>query len=146
MKTTATTRLPLMLLVTAALSASAGCYSSGAYVEPTYVEVEAAPPPPRVERIPYQPGPGYVWVPGFWNWAGGRYVWHAGYWAVPPQTGHVWVPSGWVRHGRHYRYVPGRWSTPGHAHRHYYTPGQRRRPVHTVPPRGRDNRPPPVRR
>src|SRR5882724_6164858 len=48
-----------------------------------YEEVVVAqpPPPPIVEEYYYPaPGPGYVWVGGYWGWYGGRCVWVSGYW------------------------------------------------------------------
>ena len=51
-----------------------------------------APPPPRVLRVrPLSPGPGYVWVDGYWYPIGGRYRWHAGYWTRPPYVGARWI-------------------------------------------------------
>lgn len=134
----------LAVLAVAGLTLTSACGSSGYYVDNAYVEVDDAPPPPRAEVIPLRPGGGHVWVPGYWYWTGSRYIWHAGYWSVPPAQGHVWVPSGWVHHHGRYRYVPGRWSTPNRVPHHRYAPGHRQRPVHVAPPRG--NRPPPVRR
>jgi hypothetical protein len=65
-----------------------------------------APPPPRYVRVrPVAPGPGYVWVDGYWYPVRGRYVWHRGYWTYPPYGGAVWV-------GPHYegrRYYNGYW-------------------------------------
>jgi WXXGXW repeat (2 copies) len=29
------------------------------------------------------PGPGYIWVDGFWEYVGPRRVWRPGYWAPP---------------------------------------------------------------
>jgi hypothetical protein len=50
------------------------------------------PPPPRVVRVqPRSPGPGYVWVDGYWYPNRGRYVWHNGYWTRPPYEGTRWV-------------------------------------------------------
>jgi len=70
------------------------------------VWVVAAPPAVVVDTVPAQPGPGYVWVGGYWQWDGAHYV---------------WVPGRWVRHagawcGGHWRHVPGSgwyWD-PGH--------------------------------
>lgn len=44
----------------------------------------AAPPEPApiAEVVSAAPAPGYVWVPGHWDWHPfqGRYTWVAGYW------------------------------------------------------------------
>jgi hypothetical protein len=59
------------------------------------VGIRIGPPPaPRVLRvIPPTPGPGYVWIGGYWYAAGGKYRWHAGYWTLPPYAGARWVPA-----------------------------------------------------
>jgi hypothetical protein len=50
------------------------------------------PPPPRVMAVrPAAPGPGFVWVDGYWYPSGGRYRWHEGYWTRPPYEGARWV-------------------------------------------------------
>ena len=50
------------------------------------------PPPERVVRVqPRQPGPGYVWVGGYWYPVGSHYKWHEGYWSRPPYEGAHWV-------------------------------------------------------
>jgi len=51
-----------------------------------------APPPPRVIRThPRSPGPGYVWIDGYWFAEGRRYKWHDGYWTRPPYEGARWI-------------------------------------------------------
>jgi len=75
------------------------------------VRVNAPPPPLRREVVVVRPGPDYVWVPGYWNWAPARrdYVWVGGVWLRPPYRHAVWVGPRWVRRG-HYRYfVRGHW-------------------------------------
>ena len=42
--------------------------------------VVVAAPPPQVEVIGLAPGPGYIWISGFWNAMGGRQVWIGGHW------------------------------------------------------------------
>jgi hypothetical protein len=50
------------------------------------------PPAPRVIAVrPGSPGPGYMWVDGYWYPEGGRYRWHAGYWSRPPYAGAHWI-------------------------------------------------------
>jgi hypothetical protein len=74
-----------------------------------YVAVESAPPPERVEVVEQAPGPGYVWVAGFWDWSGADYVWVPGGWAVPPHGRHVWIHDSWDRRGNRWRHARGRW-------------------------------------
>jgi hypothetical protein len=51
-----------------------------------------APPPPRVVRVrPAAPGPGWLWVDGYWYAVGHKYRWHDGYWTRPPYEGARWV-------------------------------------------------------
>jgi hypothetical protein len=40
----------------------------------------AVAPAPQVEVIGVAPGPGYIWIGGFWNLIGGRHVWVGGHW------------------------------------------------------------------
>ncbi|HYW46266.1 MAG TPA: YXWGXW repeat-containing protein [Bryobacteraceae bacterium] len=64
------------------------------------------PPPPRVVRVrPVAPGPGYVWLDGYWYAVGSRYRWHAGYWTRPPYEGARWV----VPHHDGERFFAGYW-------------------------------------
>lgn len=89
------------------LGALTGCAARATYYGPGYVRV--APPPPRVEVYGLAPGPGYVWVGGFWDWRGGGYAWTPGYWSRPPRPRAVWVPGYWShRHDRYY-YRRGYW-------------------------------------
>jgi WXXGXW repeat (2 copies) len=64
-----------------------------------------APPPPPAEVIVAAPGPGYLWIGGYWGWAGGRHVWTPGRW-TQPRPGYRWVPRGWNQ-------GPGGWHQHG---------------------------------
>ena len=56
------------------------------------VGIRIGPPPPRVVRVrPALPGPGFVWVDGYWYAAGSRYKWHEEYWTRPPYPAARWV-------------------------------------------------------
>ena len=65
------------------------------------------PPPPAAVVTPVvpAPGPGYVWVPGHYDWAGGQWVWVEGACALPPRPHAVWVaPAVDIRlHRGHWR-------------------------------------------
>jgi hypothetical protein len=101
----------LSLMLAAALAmGQAGCVVSppqGSVVVRDEV-VLRAPPAALSERRVYAPGPGYVWIGGYWNWVAGRHVWVAGRWAAP-RAGYVWVPHAWVHYGQGWRLREGYW-------------------------------------
>jgi hypothetical protein len=70
--------------------------------------VLVAPPPPRAEVMGEPPSPGMVWLDGYWDWVGDRYVWTAGHWEGR-RPGHHWVAHQWVRQGDGWRMKPGHW-------------------------------------
>ncbi|MCL4402176.1 MAG: hypothetical protein M1436_05890, partial [Acidobacteria bacterium] len=75
----------------------------------------APPPPPVVVYRPPCPGPGYMWVPGYYYPAGENYAWRSGFWSRPPYAGAYWVAPRY--YGR--RYYPGYWGRrEGHWDRH----------------------------
>jgi hypothetical protein len=73
------------------------------------VYVRIGPPAPIVERVVVAPGPGYVWVPGFYRWDGGRYIWVAGHHVRPPRGRAVWAPGHWTHARQGWYWVDGRW-------------------------------------
>jgi WXXGXW repeat (2 copies) len=70
--------------------------------------IVAAPPAPIVEVRPAAPAPGWVWMDGYWNWAGGRHVWVRGRW-VAPHPGYHWVGHHWVHERGGWRLEDGHW-------------------------------------
>jgi hypothetical protein len=72
--------------------------------------VRVGPPAPVVEARIIAPGPGYVWVPGYYFWSGAQYVWRPGVWIRPPRGRGVWVPGHWVNEGRRgWFWIDGHW-------------------------------------
>lgn len=71
------------------------------------VDIDVAPPVPRVEVIP-PPRAGYVWAPGYWAWRNGAHVWIGGRW-VAERRGYHWVPDRWEQVGPHWHYWRGHW-------------------------------------
>lgn len=68
-------------------------FAAGGLLAQVSLGIRIGPPPaPRIVRVrPPEPGPGYVWVDGYWYAAGNRYRWHDGYWTRPPYEGARWV-------------------------------------------------------
>ena len=87
-----------------ASSAFVGC--GGGYAA---FRVGAPPPPSVVGAIGVAPGPGFLWVDGFWDLRGSRWVWVDGRWARPPRGRTHWEPDRWERHGDRWRYNRGHW-------------------------------------
>jgi hypothetical protein len=71
------------------------------------VIVDVAPPAARVEAVP-APRPGYVWTPGYWNYAGHRHVWVAGTWARE-RPGYEYHPAAWAQRDGHWVLDRGAW-------------------------------------
>jgi len=70
--------------------------------------VMVPPPPPPVVVNSYQPpapGPGYVWIPGYYDQYGN---WYEGYWALPPYTGAYWIAPAY--NSGHF--IAGYWTGP----------------------------------
>jgi len=74
----------------------------------TATVVDTAPPAAPAPMVVVQPGPGYVWVDGEWEWRGG-WVWVGGHWVRPPFVGAWWIHGYWY-HGPHgWYHQPGYW-------------------------------------
>ncbi len=79
--------------------------------------IGTAPPAPVYERVP-PPRHGYVWAPGYWNWAGHRHVWVPGYW-VAERPGYVYNAPAWYQGGGGWYMQPARWTAYGGYDRGY---------------------------
>lgn len=76
------------------------------------ISVGIAPPPLPVYAQPIAPGPGYLWVPGYWAWSpDGYYYWVPGTWVMPPAIGLLWTPGWWGWSDGYYHWHDGYWDT-----------------------------------
>jgi hypothetical protein len=67
------------------------------------------PPPPVREVVIAAPGPGFVWIDGYYRGGRGDYEWVPGRWERVPPGYRRWEPARW-RHARGgYFFVDGRW-------------------------------------
>jgi len=74
-----------------------------------FVSVSVGPPLLPVYAAPPIPGPGYVWVPGYWAWGGSDYYWVPGTWVLPPTVGVLWTPGYWGWSDGMYVWNAGYW-------------------------------------
>jgi hypothetical protein len=73
------------------------------------VFVRVGPPPYREEVIGVAPGPGFVWVRGYWQWGGSAYAWVPGRWVRPPYRHARWQAGHWRHRREGWYWVAGRW-------------------------------------
>ena len=76
---------------------------------PAVVVLRDPPPPPRHEWKSARPSPRHAWIDGYWALRGGRRVWIAGHWEVPPRGRTVWVAPHWDRRRDGYVFIDGYW-------------------------------------
>jgi YXWGXW repeat-containing protein len=88
--------------------AVASAMFSAAAVAAPVIDVRVAPPPPRTEVVPAARA-GYVWVPGYWDWRGHRYVWMRGHWERA-RRGFVYREPRWEQRGDHWFLNRGEWA------------------------------------
>jgi len=75
------------------------------------VSIRVAPPILPVYVQPVIPGPGYIWVPGYWAWDGDAadYYWVPGTWVLAPTPGLLWTPGYWGWRDGLYVWNAGYW-------------------------------------
>jgi len=71
------------------------------------VYLDFGPPPAYYEAVPAA-RPGWVWVPGYWDWRGHRHHWIAGHW-VRARHGHVYHGPRWHYYDGGWRLTRGEW-------------------------------------
>ena len=90
--------LMLVLIVGAQLFISC----SGAFI--------ATGPPPMVnEVIVTAPSPRHVWVPGYYSYNSGSYVFVNGYYSVPPRGRTAYTQGSWQNTPKGYKRSRGYW-------------------------------------
>jgi hypothetical protein len=72
------------------------------------IVVRVGPPAPRHEVIAVSPGPGHIWVGGYWRWDRVKHAWMGGKW-IPGRAGYAWVPGHWKQVPGGWEWVEGRW-------------------------------------
>jgi len=101
--------LPALLACTA-LSSLAG--PSAAFAQGGIeMSITLAPPAMPDYEQPPMPGDGYIWTPGYWQYAAHGYYWVPGTWVEPPMVGLLWTPGYWGWSGGVYLWNAPYWGT-----------------------------------
>ncbi len=104
----------MRLLLCGSAAALILCAAPGgdfAFVAPAHAQADVAfaasiaPPPLPAYSQTTIPGPGYIWIPGYWAWDRKGYYWTPGYWARPPAADLLWTPGYWAWNDRDHDYV-----------------------------------------
>jgi hypothetical protein len=70
------------------------------------------PPAPKEEAATAPEGnPNAMWVPGFWEYKGGKFEWQPGYWPAASDR-MIWQQGQYVAAEGGYAFVPGHWDYP----------------------------------
>jgi hypothetical protein len=72
---------------------------------------QGAPPALLTYAQPPMPEEGYMWTPGYWQWAATGYFWIPGTWVEPPSLGVLWTPPYWAFAGGIYGFHAGYWGS-----------------------------------
>ena len=104
-----------LLLCASTTALILGAAPIGAFIAPAQAQVAVAisatiaPPLLPVYAQPPIPGPGYLWIPGYWAWNAQEYYWVPGYWSMPPTVGFYWTPPYWGWLNGAYVFNAGYW-------------------------------------
>ena len=71
--------------------------------------VATGPPMPPDEVIVVAPSPRYVWVPGYYEYRGGTYIWIQGSYKIPPRGKTRYVQGDWHKTPKGYKRGKGHW-------------------------------------
>jgi YXWGXW repeat-containing protein len=98
-----------IILIAACAAIFSGCVVVPARHHYVGGVVLVAPPPPPVEVYGVAPGPGHIWISGYWNWVGGRHEWVGGHWEAP-HRGYRYTPHRWVHERDGWHLQEGYWT------------------------------------
>jgi hypothetical protein len=76
---------------------------------PGEVVVTEDPPAPVYETVGIAPGPGFIWIGGYYHWSGAGWVWYRGHYARPPHPGAAWIRARYEVRGGRRVYIAGYW-------------------------------------
>ena len=108
MKLTRTIVLSLSLFSFGCAAVSADTAQTSPAGSALVVEVSGPPPQARPEVKPPCPGPGHIWVAGYWDYIGGHHVWRAGRW-LQAKADYEYVRARYEWDGRAWQFHVPHW-------------------------------------
>ena len=82
------------------------------------VYIGSPPPPLRYEEPGPVPGPGFVWIDGYWTPDGNHYRWVHGRWDHAPYAGAYWSHPHYDRYQDGWHLHEGHWDHDDHGDHH----------------------------
>ena len=99
-----------------------GALLATAIVAPSSAQVSvyigSAPPPIRYEERGPLPGPGFIWIEGYWAPNGRHYRWVQGRWDHPPYEGAYWSHPHYDHYKEGWQLHEGHWDREDHDNGH----------------------------
>jgi hypothetical protein len=84
--------------------------ADGSGVPGVRLPTNGAPPALLSDPRGPPPGPGSVWIEGYWQWTEGRFTWVAGQWAEPPgPPPYTWAAARWTGDDRGWTFHEPYW-------------------------------------
>jgi hypothetical protein len=99
------------LWVAAVAAVGLGSIPAMAAVEYSVIELDAAPPPARVEVAPPL-REGSTWIPGYWDYSAGNYSWVPGHFEAN-RAGYVYMAPRYEQADGRWRMYAGGWGRRG---------------------------------
>jgi hypothetical protein len=99
-----------------------GALLTAAIIAPSSAQISVfigtAPPPIRYEERGPIPGPGFVWMEGYWAPDGRHYKWVRGRWDRPPFEGAYWSHPHYDHYKEGWQMHEGHWDHEDHDNGH----------------------------
>jgi hypothetical protein len=103
MKLTRLFALSLSLSTVGCAAVTADTAKTSSPTQTLVLEVPNAPPDPKPEIKPACPGPGHIWVAGYWDYIGGHHIWRDGRW-VEGKAGYEYVRARYEWDGKAWQF------------------------------------------
>ncbi|WP_354687564.1 YXWGXW repeat-containing protein [Cupriavidus necator] len=125
---------PARAILVAAVLGSGLTFSAASMAQVSVNIAIGVPPPAPIYEVVPAPRPGYVWLPGYWDWDDGhrKHAWKKGRWERE-RPGYVYESPRWIQSRDGWVLVPGRWDQGGYKDKGYKDKGHKDKGYHCPP-------------